>query len=194
MKEGESMSAIKAVPSLGIDPATGLEIYVKKNGTLTYEWDAADKVLCGDTEPDVYGNISTNLYWKGWNLNAIFQYSLGGDAYNSTLAQRVEGANPAYNADRRVLNDRWTTPDNTLSTEISVTMVRLTFQPVLCNATITWISLRFLCRMTSRKSGFNRTKLVRFVCHSMRMTSSTCRLSSRNVVWIIRLPGALSLV
>lgn len=109
-EEGESMSAIKAVPSLGIDPATGQEIYVKKDGTLTYEWDAADKVLCGDTEPDVYGNISTNLYWKGWNLNAIFQYSLGGDSYNSTLAQRVEGANPSYNADRRVLNDRWTTP------------------------------------------------------------------------------------
>lgn len=98
------------MPSLGIDPATGQEIYVKKDGSLTYEWDAADKVLCGDTEPKVYGNISTNLYWKGWNLNAIFQYSVGGDTYNSTLAQRVEGANPTYNADRRVLNDRWTTP------------------------------------------------------------------------------------
>lgn len=109
-EEGESMSAIKAVPSLGIDPVTGQEIYVKKDGTLTYEWDAADKVLCGDTEPDVYGNISTNLYWKGWNLNAIFQYSIGGDTYNSTLSSRVEGANPASNADRRVLNDRWTTP------------------------------------------------------------------------------------
>lgn len=109
-EEGESLSAIKAVPSLGIDPATGQEIYVKKDGSLTYEWDAADKVLCGDTEPKVYGNISTNLYWKGWNLNAIFQYSVGGDTYNSTLAQRVEGANPTYNADRRVLNDRWTTP------------------------------------------------------------------------------------
>ena len=109
-EEGESLSAIKAVPSLGIDPATGQEIYVKKDGTLTYEWDAADKVLCGDTEPDVYGNISTNLYWKGWNLNAIFQYSVGGDVYNSTLSSRVEGVNPATNADRRVLNDRWTTP------------------------------------------------------------------------------------
>lgn len=109
-EEGESLSAIKAVPSLGIDPTTGQEIYVKKDGTLTYEWDAADKVLCGDTEPDVYGNISTNLYWKGWNLNAIFQYSVGGDVYNSTLSSRVEGVNPATNADRRVLNDRWTTP------------------------------------------------------------------------------------
>ena len=31
-EEGESMTAIKAVPSLGIDPGTGQEIYVKKDG------------------------------------------------------------------------------------------------------------------------------------------------------------------
>ena len=109
-EEGESMTAIKAVPSLGIDPGTGQEIYVKKDGSLTMEWDAADKILCGDTEPDVFGNISTNLYWKGFNLNAVFQYSIGGDVYNQTLASRVEGVNPSGNADRRVLNDRWTTP------------------------------------------------------------------------------------
>ena len=109
-EEGESMTAIKAVPSLGIDPGTGQEIYVKKDGSLTTKWDAADKVLCGDTEPDVFGNISTNLYWKGFNLNAVFQYSIGGDVYNQTLSSRVEGANPSSNADRRVLNDRWTTP------------------------------------------------------------------------------------
>lgn len=109
-EEGESMTAIKAVPSLGIDPGTGQEIYVKKDGSLTTEWDAADKVLCGDTEPDVFGNISTNLYWKGFNLNMIFQYSIGGDVYNTTLSSRVEGVNPSSNADRRVLHDRWTTP------------------------------------------------------------------------------------
>ncbi len=106
-EEGESLTSIKAVPSLGIDPGTGQEVYVKKDGTLTYTWDASDKVLCGDTEPDLFGNISTNLYWKGFNLNAVFQYSIGGELYNTTLSSRVEGANPANNADRRVLYDRW---------------------------------------------------------------------------------------
>lgn len=106
-EEGQSMSAIKAVRSLGIDPVTGKEIFVKKDGTLTYEWNAEDKILCGDTEPELFGNIGTNLYWKGWNLNMVFRYSFGADLYNQTLASRVEGANPAQNADRRVLNDRW---------------------------------------------------------------------------------------
>lgn len=110
-EEGQSMTAIKAVQSLGIDPGTGQEVFLKKDGvTKTYEWDAEDKILCGDKEPKVYGNIGTNVYWKGWNLNAVFKYSLGGDLYNQTLATRVEGANPSYNADRRVLNDRWKKP------------------------------------------------------------------------------------
>ena len=33
-----------------------------------------------------------------------------GSVYNETLATKVEGANPKYNADERVLNDRWKTP------------------------------------------------------------------------------------
>ncbi len=110
-EEGHSMTAIKAVQSLGIDPSTGQEVFLKKDGvTKTYEWSAEDKILCGDKEPKVYGNIGTNVYWKGWNLNAIFKYSLGGDLYNRTLAEHVEGADPSYNADRRVLNDRWKNP------------------------------------------------------------------------------------
>ena len=109
-EEGESMSAIKAVPSLGIDPTTGQELFMKKDGTITYTWDATDKVICGDSEPKVFGNVGTNLYWKGWNLNMVFKYDLGADYYNSTLAERVEGANPRYNADRRVLNNRWKEP------------------------------------------------------------------------------------
>ena len=39
-----------------------------------------------------------------------FNYELGAKAYNSTLAQKVEGANPMYNADRRALYDRWQEP------------------------------------------------------------------------------------
>lgn len=107
-EEGESMSAIKAVESLGIDPVTGKEMFVRKSdGSVTYTWDAADKIVCGDSEPKVYGNFGTNLFYKGWNLNLVFKYNLGGDHYNETLAKRVEGADPRYNADRRVLNDRW---------------------------------------------------------------------------------------
>lgn len=110
-KEGQSMNTIFAVRSLGIDPANGKEIYLKADGhTLTYDWDAKDKVACGVTDPKVWGNFNTMLRYKGWTFNAIFSYRCGGQIYNSTLANKVENIHPINNADKRVLYDRWRNP------------------------------------------------------------------------------------
>ena len=47
--EGGSLNSIWAVPSLGINPANGREVYVKQDGTTTYTWDAADQRICGNS-------------------------------------------------------------------------------------------------------------------------------------------------
>ncbi|RZK20565.1 MAG: TonB-dependent receptor, partial [Flavobacterium sp.] len=46
-QDGMSMNAIWVVPSLGIDPATGREIYVDRNGSTTFNWNANDMVVGG---------------------------------------------------------------------------------------------------------------------------------------------------
>ena len=43
-------------------------------------------------------------------MSAYFSYSYGGDIYNQTLVDKVENVDPLYNADRRVLYDRWKQP------------------------------------------------------------------------------------
>ena len=106
-EEGRSQSALMVVRSLGIDPATGNEIYIKKDGSLTYEYDVNDKVEVGDENPKFQGNVQTNFYWKGFNLYLLFNYEYGAKIYNTTLATKVEGADPLYNADKRVLYERW---------------------------------------------------------------------------------------
>ena len=106
-EEGESLTALKVVPSAGIDPATGREVYIKRDGSYSFTYDPNDRVVFGDTNPWAYGSLSSYLFYKGFSLNANFGYSLGAVVYNQTLASRVEGANPEYNADVRVLNDRW---------------------------------------------------------------------------------------
>ncbi len=108
--EGESVTALKLVRSGGIDPATGKEVYIKRNGERTFVYDPADKVLIGDTEPKYIGTFSTNLYWKGFSLYALFNFRLGAWVYNTTRSTKVEGADPRYNADQRVFNDRWKQP------------------------------------------------------------------------------------
>ncbi len=109
-KDGQSLSVIWAVKSLGIDPITGQELYVKKDGTTTYTWDPLDQIVAGDATPKVRGNIGITSEYKGFGLAMSFRYSLGGDYYNSTLVNRVENVDVAYNVDKRVLNSTWHTP------------------------------------------------------------------------------------
>ncbi|MBE9599363.1 SusC/RagA family TonB-linked outer membrane protein [Pedobacter sp. MC2016-24] len=106
-EEGQSMSSIWAVPSLGIDPATGREIYVAKDGTKTYEWNPNDQVVAGVTDPALRGNFGLNMEYRGWGLSGTFRYAIGEDYYNSTLANRIENVDIANNVDTRVFNNTW---------------------------------------------------------------------------------------
>ena len=107
-REGESPSAIYAVRSAGIDPATGNEIFIKKDGSHTYKDDSKDQVSCGDTNPTLQGSISSMLQYKNFSLTASFSYRFGGEMYNSTRALKVENVNPRKNCDVRAFTDRWT--------------------------------------------------------------------------------------
>ena len=109
-QEGDSQNAIYAVRSLGIDPSNGRELFLKKNGEVTYTWDANDRVFCGVDQPDYRGNINTMFMWKDLSVNLSFGYEWGGQQYNSTLISRVENADKKYNVDRRVYEDRWKEP------------------------------------------------------------------------------------
>ncbi|HEY8894730.1 MAG TPA: SusC/RagA family TonB-linked outer membrane protein [Niastella sp.] len=109
-QEGMSVNTIWAVPSLGIDPSNGREVFVKKDGTLTYAWNVADKVPAGNTIPDLRGSFGTNITWKGLSMGLYFSYEFGAQMYNQTLVNRVEVTDFTYNVDRRVLFGRWVKP------------------------------------------------------------------------------------
>lgn len=108
--EGYSQSMIWAVQSLGIDPITGREIYLSRDGQRTSEWNAVDLGPCGDTEPDLAGTLSTNFTWRGLTCTIAARYQFGGQYYNKTLLDKVENANLRYNVDRRAYTDRWQNP------------------------------------------------------------------------------------
>lgn len=109
-EDGRSMNDIWAVPSMGIDPATGNEIYVKRDGSTTYEYDPGDMVAVGNSEPDYRGNFGVNGEYKGFGLSVIARFKGGGQMYNQTLVNKVENVDIRYNVDRRVLTGRWKEP------------------------------------------------------------------------------------
>lgn len=105
--EGYSSKAIWVVPSLGIDPGTGKELYMGRDGLPTYVWNGADVKAVGSAEPKMFGNFSTMVRYKDFALNASFRYNRGGQQYNETLVNRVETGNYKYNVDSRVYYSRW---------------------------------------------------------------------------------------
>lgn len=114
-KEGGSATAIYAVRSAGIDPATGKEIFINKDGEHTFVYDTNDKVEVGNTNPALRGGISTSFRYKGITLSSSMSYTLGGDIYNGTLAGKVENIEPMENVDERAYTLRWKQPGDVVS-------------------------------------------------------------------------------
>jgi len=55
--------------------------------------DEADKVIIGNPNPDIYGNIFANVNWKRLTLSLGFNYSLGNDVYNYQRSVLNSGSN-----------------------------------------------------------------------------------------------------
>lgn len=109
-QEGQSLDAIYAVRSLGIDPENGRELYVKKDGSLTYDWSVKDIAPITKTTAKVFGFFMPNITYKQFMVQASIYTSLGGKQYNQTLVDRVENADPRYNVDSRALDQKWKKP------------------------------------------------------------------------------------
>ena len=109
-ENGYSQTTIWVVRSLGIDPASGKEVFLTRDGKRTSEYSSFDQVPYGDSEPKFSGSVSTTFTYRGFSLTLAGQYHWGGQTFNKTLINKVENANLRLNADRRALYDRWQEP------------------------------------------------------------------------------------
>ena len=109
-EDGMSMNAIWAVRSLGIDPSTGNEIYLDREGNTTYQWNAEDMVVVGNENPEYRGLFGISGEYEGFGVSVTGRYLGGGQLYNQTLVDKVENVDMNYNVDRRVLTGRWLYP------------------------------------------------------------------------------------
>lgn len=117
-QDGFSPSDLWAVQSLGIDPGTGQEVFLKKNGQRTFNYDPADIVQVGNSNPQAEGVLRGSLSYKGFTANVMVRYIFGRDNFNSALYEKVENISLAKverNQDRRALYGRWQQPGDITS-------------------------------------------------------------------------------
>ncbi len=176
-REGSSMRTLWAVESRGIDPSSGKEILVKKDGRLTYDWEASDKTDCGIIDAPYRGNINIMFRYRDFSMNMSLMYHFGAQKYNSTLVRRVENANLKYNVDRRVYEDRWKKPGDDVFfkglTETDATRVSSRFvqNDNLLQANNINISYNFRNKWLEKHTGMKNLKLSAGVIDIFRIST-----------------------
>jgi TonB-linked SusC/RagA family outer membrane protein len=125
--DGYSPDDMWAVVSRGIDPATGNEIFQKKDGTFSFDYSTDDIVKIGNARPKLEGGINTSLAYHEFTFNTTLRYRIGGYVYNNALYNKVENVGYAReNLDKRALYDRWKQPgDLSQFTNIKSTIANL---------------------------------------------------------------------
>jgi TonB-linked SusC/RagA family outer membrane protein len=111
--DGYSPDDLWAVKSEGIDPATGKEIFLKKNGKYTFDYDPADMTKVGNSRPAAEGVFSTDLVYKHFTVGLYLRYVYHSDQFNSAIFNKVENISQTSllnNLDKRALYDRWKQP------------------------------------------------------------------------------------
>jgi hypothetical protein len=108
--DGMPLHSIWVVPSLGIDPVSGHEIFIDKDGNKVNQWKATNLVNYGSSDPLYNGNFGVNGEIKGLGFSFICTFYGGGKMYNTTLLNKVENTGLADNLDRRIFEGRWHTP------------------------------------------------------------------------------------
>ncbi|MCX2452452.1 SusC/RagA family TonB-linked outer membrane protein [Pedobacter sp. PLR] len=159
---GESMTRIWAVPSLGIDPATGKEVFEKLDGSRTFVWDASDKRPVGDATSKFKGGMASNFTYKNFILNFNLLFQTGGYMYNQTLIDKVENVDLLFgNADERVLTDRWKKPGDHASFKSLISGPNAGLQ--ITNATSRFVQKNNYLEISSITVGYNFPATLRWV-------------------------------
>lgn len=105
-----------------VDAPTGLPVFLDAEGNETFEWSESNRVIVGNVQPWMQGGIRNEFKWKNFDLNFLFNFSLGGKIYVDH-AKRQLGVVSDWNMDRDIIN-RWTGPD-----DVDAKYPRLTLDP-----------------------------------------------------------------
>lgn len=106
MKEWAGVNPEDGKPQWYMNDADG-------NKVVTDDYSKASYYKCGNSSPDVYGSFSTSVFYKNFDLQANFGYSLGGQIY-SYFRQEYD-SDGAYAGDRNQMKlqkgwSRWQKP------------------------------------------------------------------------------------
>lgn len=134
----------------------------------TTDYSEADRYICGNALPDLYGGFGTNLRWKDIDFSINFSFQCGGKVFDYDYAQLMGSPNTnshGFNFHQDILNS-WS-PENTAS-NIPALVYGEQYNGSSCNRFLTnasYLSLDninlgwTLPRIWTRKAGIDKVRV-----------------------------------
>lgn len=125
--EGRSRYDFWILHTAGVDPATGDQLFymyefddatgetipvLEENGThaTTNDWEATERAYTGASAiPDILGSVSNSLYYKGFSLDFLITYGIGGDILDNGYSAMMHSGTYGRSLHPDILN-AWRQP------------------------------------------------------------------------------------
>jgi TonB-linked SusC/RagA family outer membrane protein len=106
--QGYGLGEFYGYVATGVDPQTGLELYMGKDGKPTSNPAPSDRVLLGSALPKFMYGMTNNLSYKNFDLTFFIQGSQGNKIFNAGRLE-MEAMRTAINQSADIVN-RWRKP------------------------------------------------------------------------------------
>ncbi|MEM6525785.1 MAG: TonB-dependent receptor [Bacteroidota bacterium] len=114
IRVGEPLQLNWYPTALGVNPATGRQMWLDEQGNPTYALQGVDSKIQGDQQPDFFGGLANTISYKGFSLDFFFQYDYGRDILNNNAFFHEASGGYGWNQATSQL-DRWQQPGDITS-------------------------------------------------------------------------------
>jgi len=115
IRVGEPLGSFFTPEWAGVNPATGRGMWYDKNGNITYNPTNDDRKVYGSIYPSHFGGWNNTFSYKGFSLDAFFQYEYGRVRQDAQLQQMMRMGGATVNAFKDGYDQRWQNPGDITS-------------------------------------------------------------------------------
>lgn len=108
--EGEPIGVFFMPKFVGVDPATGDALYLDATGKPTSDYNAAQRMIVGNANPDFTGGLTNTVTFKGFDLNVFFTFVYGNEIFSTGGRFMSSGFGNGLDNQTREVLDRWQKP------------------------------------------------------------------------------------
>jgi TonB-dependent starch-binding outer membrane protein SusC len=116
IRVGSPIGSFFVAPWAGVNPATGRSMWYDINGNITYNPGANDRRIIGNIYPSKFGGWNNTMSYKGFSLDAFFQYEYGRVRVDGQYQQMMRMAGATVNTLKYGYDTRWQKPGDLVET------------------------------------------------------------------------------